>query len=346
MLYHIDSTQRSAGGRTGTVFTLRDAAGSAVAEVWPDHGFNALRWQSGGVGDLLYASPEWEQNPVPTRSGVPLLFPFPNRIRDGRFEHEGREYQLPLNDSTKKNAIHGFAPRRPWHVAGHGADASSAWIRGEFRASREAPDTLNLWPSDYTVAVTIRLRSNSLRYEFQVSNDGHQSFPFGLGMHPYFCFPHSEFEPEIQRCRLHAPARSIWELADSLPTGGRKPATGVLDWNIPRLIGDTTLDTLYTDLGTVHHNSAGLCLRAELRHADRGGSLQVWASPDFRESVLFTPVHRQAICIEPYTCATDAANLSRRGIDAGWRVLATGESWQGIVEFRWDGEATETIRAR
>ena len=30
----------------------------------------------------------------PTRSGFPILFPFPNRIRDGKFDWQGNTYQL------------------------------------------------------------------------------------------------------------------------------------------------------------------------------------------------------------------------------------------------------------
>ena len=49
--------------------------------------------------------------------------------------------------------------------------------------------------------------------------------------------------------------------------------------------------------------------------------------------MIFTPPHRQAFCVEPYTCVTDAVNLQQRGIDAGWRVLAPGEKWAGVVEL-------------
>jgi aldose 1-epimerase len=61
----------------------------------------------------------------------------------------------------------------------------------------------------------------------------------------------------------------------------------------------------------------------------------VLADPAFRELVLFTPPHRQAVAIEPYTCSADAANLAERGIDSGWRVLPAGSEWEAAVEYRW-----------
>ena len=61
---------------------------------------------------------------------------------------------------------------------------------------------------------------------------------------------------------------------------------------------------------------------------------RVLADGSFRDLVLFTPVHRHAIAIEPYTCSADAANLSAQGIDCGWRVLEVGGAWTGEVEYR------------
>ena len=152
-------TQPGVTGRDATIFVLDDGAGGR-AEVWPALGFNCFRWQAvrdGRTLDLLYADPALFGDGRPTRSGIPILFPFPNRIRDGRFSWDGKEYRLPINDPSGKNAIHGFACRRPWRVVGQGADASSAWVTGEFQTGRDAPDCLPLWPADHLIRVTHRL---------------------------------------------------------------------------------------------------------------------------------------------------------------------------------------------
>ena len=338
MLYQIDSEERSAGGRSGKVYTLSHGGGEACAEIWPDHGFNCLRWQvrcGDQLCDALYADKRWHEDPVPTRSGVPILFPFPNRIRDGRYHFGGRDVQLPCNDPARKNAIHGFAPRRPWRVVGHGVEHDNAWLRGRFQASIDAPDTRALWPSNYRLSAVIRLRKDALRYDFRVENVGQEPFPFGLGMHPYFRFPQAKPDADIGRYRLRAPAAAIWVLEENLPTGEREPVSGSLDWNEERLVGNTVLDTLYTKLRTTTSPDGDLVCRAELRHAGASGVLRVWTDGAFRELVLFTPPHRRAVCIEPYTCATDAINLDARGIDVGWRVLQPGGESSAVVEFRW-----------
>jgi aldose 1-epimerase len=48
----------------------------------------------------------------------------------------------------------------------------------------------------------------------------------------------------------------------------------------------------------------------------------------FRELVVYTPPHGRSVCLEPYTCTTDAIHLVEQGVDGGWRVLAPG------AEFR------------
>jgi len=336
MFYHIETEERGAGGKSGTVYTLRHNDGSQ-AEVWPANGFNCLRWRivvDGHLRDLLYTAPDWESNPVPTRSGIPVLFPFPNRIRDGRYSFGWKDYQLPLNDSVKQNAIHGYAPRHAWQVFGYGSDQDSAWIHGDFHASVDAPETVEFWPADYRLSLIYRLTENSLRLESRVRNLGSTPLPFGLGFHPYFRFPCAD--ESVAHYRLHAPARSIWECVDSLPTGERQSVADAINWNTPRPINSTQLDTLYTDLGAITERPDGMLLRAELTHETLPGALQVWTNGDFRESVLFTPPHRQAVCIEPYTCGTDAINLAERKIDAGLQILPPDGEWTGCVEFRWE----------
>ena len=108
-------------GLDDRVAVLRDATN--CLEVWPTQGFNAYRWQAAGH-EVLYRNPEFFTVNRPTRGGFPILFPFPNRIRAGRFAWAG---QAILNlrrsaISSGKNAIHGFAVKRPWRIVDQGAD--------------------------------------------------------------------------------------------------------------------------------------------------------------------------------------------------------------------------------
>jgi|SoiMethySBSTD1v2_1073268.scaffolds.fasta_scaffold160428_1 aldose 1-epimerase len=333
MLYYIETEERMAGGHGGTVYTLSRPDVGSLVELWPAHGFNCLHWRVNRQ-DLLYSAADWDANPLPTRSGIPILFPFPNRIRDGVFIQRESTYRLPKNDSAHANAIHGFAPRNPWRVFGYGADLEGAWVHGDFQISTDAPEAEGLWPGDGLLSVIYRLAPNRMRIELRVRNMGEEPFPFGVGLHPYFQLPRKD--ADISQYVLHAPARSIWKLAQNLPTGEKWPLPDELNWNRPRAITGTQLDTLYGDLGAIREDVGGLLLRATVGHSERPGRLELWTTADFRELLLFTPPHRKAVCIEPYTCVTDAANLQARGIDAGWRELPVGGQWSGVVECRWN----------
>jgi len=322
--FRVDIEQQTAGGVRVPVYVMHDSDGSARAEVWPANGFNCLRWQhrhAGGWGDALYTSPRWSEDPVPTRSGFPILFPFPNRIRDGRFTANGREYRLPLNDSTKQNAIHGFAPRMPWEVIASDATADSASVVGRFALSAANLAPRWEWPGEGTLTVKYTLERGLLGVRVIVENTGTTGLPFGLGFHPYFRLPWIGTDP-IDGCTLDAPTSTIWELADSLPTGRTLPAPAELRFDGTEPIGTRAADAVYTNLGGVEP----LFRLGKL--SGGGGSLTISVSPEFRELVLFTPPHRQAVAIEPYTCATDAANL---GVGAGWVVLPPGEFGFGEV---------------
>jgi aldose 1-epimerase len=332
MRYYVAEESQVVAGREYGVIVL--TAGESRAEFWPALGCNCLRWQVGGH-DLVYAPDPAEILERPSRGGIPVLFPFPNRIRDGRFFWSGRVYQLPRNDSAQQNAIHGFAPRNPWRVVGHGthnrggpSQPQGAWLRAEFQIARDASDSSDLWPADARLTLTVSLTQHALRYAAVVENLDTTPLPFGLGYHPYFA--------TTPLCRIQTPARARWELRDNLPTGLRLPLSGANDLQQPRPVAGLTLDDVYTDFPDTALDADGFVERGRVEYPEWGGALHVRTSPAFRELVLFTPPHRQAVCLEPYTCPTDAIHLQEHE-DVGWRVLARGGQWRGEVEYCWEG---------
>jgi aldose 1-epimerase len=120
-------------------------------------------------------------------------------------------------------------------------------------------------------------------------------------------------------------------LEESLPTGEKQAVDGGRDLNAPRRFGELNLDDVLTDL-PASPVVDGLIERGILQGDE--AELRIQCSPDFRDMVVFTPPHRHAFCVEPYTCTTDAVNLQARGIDAGWQVLPPGGRWTAVVELR------------
>jgi aldose 1-epimerase len=325
MSFQVSNRGHPARGGEVAVWRLEGPEG-AVAEVCPAQGFNCFRWHARGR-ELLYCDPHFFEDGRPTRSGIPVLFPFPNRIRAGHFSWAGKMYALPLNDPGQKNAIHGWACRSGWRVLEEGARVDSAWLTGEFRASRDAPEWASLWPADHRLRLTCRLFQDRLQLEAVVENPDRVPLPFGLGYHPYFRLdePSGGGSPDGP---VMAPARAYWQLDESLPTGATLPVDRTRDLTPARPFHDLQLDDVLTGLDlTPDPVSAGRCWRGQV------GELNLYADPAFRELVVFTPPHRRAMCLEPYTCTTDAINLQQRGVDAGLLVLPPGERWSAVIDL-------------
>lgn len=307
--------------------------GTNRLEVSPAIGFNAYRWQVAGH-ELLYVNPQFFTELRPTRGGFPILFPFPNRIRAGTFTWDGKTYQLPLGDPAKRNAIHGFVFNRAWRIVDQGANDKEAWITGEFHGSKDAPETLTLWPADYRLRVTYRLLDHVLQVEAVADNPDSKPLPFGLGYHPYFAIAPFGGPQTL----VTATAQKYWALTDNLPTGQILDVDETSDQHRDLRVGrnyeSLKLDDVLTCLqAIVRKLDDGLAMVGAVQHPAGERILTLWMDTDFRELVAFTPPHRDAICLEPYTCTTDAINLQQRGVNAGLRVLAPGERWSGIVEM-------------
>jgi len=350
-------------GMDGTVYILE--TGGARAEIWPALGFNCLRWQvphQGNLIDLLWSAPDVYENPQPTRTGIPILFPFPNRIRDGRFSWEGKNYQLPINDPQNKNAIHGFACYRPWRVEEYGTktqvhtgkNVDSAFIKASFNINRDAPEHAKYWPGNSTIALTYALAdcpdslaTSRLAIEILVSNPGNQALPFGVGFHPYFRFSADTANvcmiPPVNQEPVYHNDIMLWELLDCLPTGKLLPIEGKHE-QIRNYLAKTDAreNCHWDDAYRVEPNKKQYEISFMIDDPTRDFLLTLNSSLYFRDAVVFTPPHREAVCVEPYTCITDAINLENRGIDSGLIVLPPNERWEGKVEMRCSGESNES----
>src|SRR5262249_43116576 len=151
------------------------------------------------------------------------------------------------------------------------------------------------------------------------------------GFHPYFKLPLS-VSSSARDCLITVDAAARWELRDNLPTGRKLPVDAQRDLRRPRRFEGLLVDDVYTELENPD-DSIQLQRRGSLRQRG-GGAVEVYTSGAYRELVAFPPPHRHAICLEPYTCVTDAINLEQQGVDAGLIVLDPGRSRTEFVVLR------------
>ena len=288
------------------VFLLEDGS-RAVAEIAPALGNNLFAFSSGLP--VLEPVPFADFVRKSTGYGNPLLFPFPNRVRDGAFAFQGKRYAV-------EPPRHGFVRDKAWKVIGVGASpAEGAWIRCEIKAEDYPAEILNQFPFPFTLQATYALKEAALEFHIVATNTGATDMPAGFGIHPYFRRP--------ERGALQTPASKRWELFDSLPTGRLLELDRAFDLRAMRDIDGLTLDDIYTG---VTADADGLA-RCRLRDDVTGVQTVVEFSPrEFPHVVVFTPPSpRPAICIEPNTCPTDAFNLHDRGVAADVLVMKPGQ---------------------
>jgi aldose 1-epimerase len=170
--------------------TLTNTRSGSTARIHPAAGFTCFSLQipvHGQLVDVLDSEPGFATTGErPTRNGIPLLFPFPNRIRGGRYDWNGRSYTLDgLRLDDFGNIIHGMVFDRPWRVI----DSSENQITGRFQLSVDAPDRRPLWPADFVIDVRYELLEQGLHCAIRIENPDTAPLPWGFGTHAYFKVP-------------------------------------------------------------------------------------------------------------------------------------------------------------
>ncbi len=312
-----------------SVVCLTDPQSGSTAKIAAELGFNCFEFLArfdGRMVDVIDAAPDFIAGKQSfSGHGIPLLFPYPNRIRGGKFTWAGKTYHLPAEKVAynKDNAIHGFCLDRPWRVTERGEN----FVVGEFQLSREAPDRRDLWPADFILEVRYSLKEATLRADVRVTNPDNVPLPWGFGTHPYFKLPLGA-ESSPARCLIQAPASEQWNLIDCLPTGEKRPIPKEIDLREGEYFDVLKLDDVLSGLPRGPQP-----IRCSILDEAAGLQLDQITDPSYRELVVYNPPGRAAVCLEPYTCVTDAVNLESQGIDTGWQTLPPGETRTSWIEI-------------
>ncbi|MCG1036003.1 aldose 1-epimerase [Polaribacter sargassicola] len=111
-----------------------------------------------------------------------ILFPFANRIKDGLYSFDNKEYQLEKNQEEEQNALHGFVYNKTFTVLSKEVSKTEATITLEYIENKKTKG----FPYTYSILVTYIFRKDSLALKVDIKNTDSKTFPFTLGWHPYF----------------------------------------------------------------------------------------------------------------------------------------------------------------
>lgn len=309
------------------VADITDSKSGAKARVSVAQGFNCFSWKpvlEDGPREMLWADPAFDTGEKrPSGSGIPLLFPFPGRIGAAAFTFNGRDYKLEPGDAYG-NAIHGFVLNRPWRIV----EQTASRVVGEFQASVDDAKILEHWPADFRIRVSYEVRGRELVSDIQYQNSGEGPLPCGFATHAYFRLPLTEGGVTSDTI-VTAPVHKYWELERMVPTGQIQPVPAEKQLAAGLRLSDHQFDTAFTD---VRADADGL-LRTKLADPTNGRTLTQTFDTSFTQCVVYTPPHREAICLEPYTCVPDAIRLKAEGHETGLQILKPGESHQTTIRM-------------
>lgn len=247
------------------------------------------------AGGVHLTEPTDGSGAPPFACGIALA-PWPNRVRDGRWTHEGAELQLDLTETDLGNALHGLLRFTDYQVR---EQTASAVTLGALIAPQHG------WPFLLDFTVRYEVRPDGLTVTHAARNLGRSRAPYATGSHPFLRIG----DHPVEGLELTLAAGTHIAVDERLNAVGELPVDGTeLDLRTPQRVGDLRLDTAFG--GVTHRDGASAWLtapdgaRLELVQDVDWGYVQVFTTPIFPRSEGLG----LAVAIEPMTAPPDALN--------------------------------------
>jgi aldose 1-epimerase len=246
----------------------------------------------------------------PARGRGQVLIPWPNRIKNGSYEFDGKQLQLPLTEPEHGNAIHGLVRSVTWNVA-------------ELASDRVVLDYLLEpqpgYPFSLALSIEYALSDAGLTVTMTARNVGTERCPYGSGQHPYLTLG----TPTIDELQLRVPGQVVISSDERGVPVSTEPVDGTeYDFRTSRPIGGTVLDNAFTEL----QRDADCRARVLLDHANGDPGITLWVDESHPYLMVFSgdpypDLARRSIAVEPMTCPPNAFRTHDSLI-----VLEPGES--------------------
>jgi aldose 1-epimerase len=234
------------------------------------------------------------------------MAPWPNRLRDGEYQLNGKKYQAPINELRTNNALHGLVMDKHFNVRLHDSQSVQTHVAiGDDVA----------YPTGLEVAVSYELTNNGLLSSISGSNKSEQRLPFGTGPHPYF-----STKPGSTVTVTSSFAHKLDQR--QLPVGVESPSEKGLPSGVPVELQNLSIDDC---CGGLTPQADGLS-HTLLTRPDLKLTVDVWQEAEFAYLMVFNlqpdGTGNGFLALEPQTCPANAFNS---GEDLIW--LEPGQSW-------------------
>jgi aldose 1-epimerase len=229
-----------------------------------------------------------------------VLLPWPNRLRDGRYEFDGIPHQLPLTEPGRQVALHGLVCWERWSLVERTAAQVTLRI-----------DTVPVpgYPFPLRATITYQLATTGLQVELHTANLGTRDAPYGAGFHPWL----SPGPGSLDECLLEIGADTWVPTDDRLLPTGYEPNPAHLDFRTARAVGATQLDDGFVDArfdqGRSWVRLTGSDGRTAAAWMDESMSSWQVCSGD---GMVDPRYDRSGLAAEPMTCVADSFRTGDR----------------------------------
>lgn len=225
-----------------------------------------------------------------------VLAPWPNRIRDGRYQYHDLTYQLPLNEPQKGNSLHGLVAYEQWEVI------YNSEIEVQLQYLLDKPD---IYPGKLSLNSFFKIENNQLQVKISAKNIGRKSAPYGISIHTYLVAGGIVKNNELN---LKIPADKYLAVDETrlLPMGLRDVVNTRFDFQNGKAISDLFIDHAFK-------YSKNQPRQVELLNPQGDGAVI-----EFDDQSNWIQVHtadrdggeksRVAVAVEPMSCPPDAFN--------------------------------------
>ena len=161
-----------------TILEVKNAKNTVFGKIYLNEGASLQELTLGGNAIIQDLTPLTYDSTFASS----ILFPFANRIKDGKYSFNNEDYQLEKNQQEEQNALHGFVYNKTFKVIAKEASTDSAKIILEYNENIKNDG----FPYTYSILVTYTFTNNGVDLSVTVRNTDAKTFPFTLGWHPYF----------------------------------------------------------------------------------------------------------------------------------------------------------------
>ena len=251
-----------------------------------------------------------------TGVGMPLLYPWANRLSAAHYTAAGRTARLDRGSPLLRCDTNG--------LLNHGVRSSAlVWEVIDVRADRisagldwGSEPLIEVFPFRHRVEMAVRLAPEHLHVETTVI--AQDPVPISFGFHPNFCLPGARGE-----WRLRLPALRALSLDERrIPDGGESALSAC----------DAPLDALDMD-------AAFLLPEERAALGVEGGGLQITVQlgARYRYAQVYAPAAERLIAIEPMTAPTNALRSGR-----GLALAHPGQDYRASFLIRVERHASDT----